>query len=63
MKYGETTRGTKRYTKKFLKENNLEMNFEAKGSKRDMHGWQHDKILEHKANNGGGRPKLNKSDY
>jgi hypothetical protein len=34
-----------------------------KGSKREMHGWQHEKILNHKANNGGDRPRMNKSDY
>jgi hypothetical protein len=62
-KYGETTRGEKRYSKKYLEQNNVKMEFEANGSKREMHGWQHEKILDHKANNGGARPKMNKSDY
>jgi len=63
LKYGETTQGTRRYTQKYLRENNAEMVFEAKGSKQEMHDWQHQKITEHKAANGGSRPPLNKSDY
>ena len=63
MKYGETTRGNKRYTQKYLDENNVKMNFEAKGSKRAMHDWQHQKILYYKNSNGGARPPLNKSDW
>lgn len=63
LKYGETTRGSKRYSEKYLRGENAEMVFEANGSKKEMHRWQHEKILEHKANNGGTRPKLNKSNY
>jgi hypothetical protein len=63
MKYGETTRGTKRYSQNYLKENNLEMQFEAKGTKKEMHDWQHDRILEYKNEYGGKRPPLNKSDW
>ncbi|CNF77116.1 Uncharacterised protein [Yersinia similis] len=62
-KYGETTQGEKRYSQKYLDENNVDMFFEASGSKKDMHAWQHDNILEYKDNNGGLRPSLNKSDY
>jgi hypothetical protein len=39
------------------------MVFEAKGSKREMHYWQHDKIIEYKNSHGGQRPPLNKSDW
>ena len=39
------------------------MNFEANGSKREMHDWQHEKILEFKDKHNGERPPLNKSDY
>ena len=70
-KYGETTRGEdrfgdgkqKRYTKKELKEKNVEYNKETSGTKKNMHKWQNEKIIEHKGNNGGERPDLNKSDY
>ncbi|MEZ4310013.1 MAG: FG-GAP-like repeat-containing protein [Polyangiaceae bacterium] len=63
LKYGETTLGTKRYSKAFLEGMNARMKFEAVGTKRQMHQWQHQKILEYKAQNGGQRPPLNKSDY
>jgi hypothetical protein len=63
LKYGETTRGEKRYTQKYLIENNVYMDFQAKGTKREMHDWQHEKILDYKANNNGQRPPLNKSDW
>ena len=63
LKYGETTRGKKRYTNKWYKDNNAEMVVEARGTKKNMHKWQHDKILDHKKNNYGKRPPLNKSDY
>ncbi|WP_019143026.1 SpvB/TcaC N-terminal domain-containing protein [Noviherbaspirillum massiliense] len=63
LKYGETTRGTARYSQKYLKDNNARMVFEAQGTKREMHQWQHEKILEYKTTNGGQRPPLNKSDY
>ena len=63
LKYGETTRGTKRYSQSYLKENNAEMLFEEQGSKREMHQWQHEQILEYKDQNGGNRPPLNKSDW
>lgn len=39
------------------------MDFQANGTKREMHDWQHEKILEYKANNNGQRPPLNKSDW
>jgi hypothetical protein len=63
LKYGETTRGQKRYTQKFYRDNNAEMQIEAQGTKKEMHTWQNDRILEHKLNNNGNRPSLNKSDW
>ena len=63
LKYGETTKGTARYTKQYLKEHNARIVFEAQGTKRDMHNWQHKKILEYKAQHDGARPPLNKSDW
>ena len=63
LKYGETTLGKKRYSEKFLNEIKADIHFEASGTKKEMHTWQHEKILDYKANNGGKRPPLNKSDY
>lgn len=71
QKFGETTRGEdkfgsgqqKRYTKQFLKDNDLQYVKEISGSKKDMHKWQHEKIIDFKMNNNGIRPPLNKSDY
>ncbi len=63
MKYGETTMGSRRYSKKYLNENNVEMVEEASGTKKEMHAWQHEKIVEYRAANGGNRPPLNKGDY
>jgi hypothetical protein len=63
LKYGETTLGTRRYSKKYLEHHNARMQFEARGTKREMHKWQHEKIREYREQNGGKRPPLNKSDY
>ena len=63
LKYGETTQGNKRYTKKYLNDKNADMDFQAKGSKKEMHDWQHEKILDYKDNHNGERPPLNKSDW
>jgi hypothetical protein len=63
LKYGETTLpGTTRYSTEYLKENNARMHFEASGTKREMHSWQNQKILDHVERNGD-RPQLNKSNY
>ncbi|MDX2045473.1 MAG: polymorphic toxin-type HINT domain-containing protein, partial [Chitinophagaceae bacterium] len=70
QKFGETTRGErkfgsgnqKRYSKKYLKENNLDYVKETQGGKKTMHKWQNKKITDYKSNNGK-RPRLNKSDY
>ena len=63
LKFGETTQGDARYSVNFLRENNAEVVFEAAGTKREMHFWQHDRILEYKASHDGVRPPLNKSDW
>lgn len=60
MKYGETTRGTKRYTNKFYRENNVYMDILESGTKREMHTWQHLKIIEY-FNTYGELPPMNKS--
>lgn len=62
MKYGETTRGIRRYPQKFYRENGVEMFELARGSKYDMHYWQHNQILEYTRKNGI-RPPWNKSDW
>jgi hypothetical protein len=70
-KFGETTRGEdkygvgkqKGYSKKKLKDMDVFYQKEKSGTKKDMHKWQHEKIKEHKDNNGGQRPDLNKNDY
>lgn len=63
LKYGETVRGEKRYTQKWYKQNNARMEVEANGTKKEMHQWQHQRIIDYKNNNNGLRPPLNKSDY
>ena len=60
MKFGETTRGIKRYTNKFYIENDVYMDIMAHGSKYDMHYWQHDQILRYNQKYGH-RPPWNKS--
>ena len=39
------------------------MDIQTKGSKKEMHTWQHEKILQYKEDHFGKRPDLNKSDY
>jgi len=63
LKNGDTILGPKRYSQKYLDIENAEMVFEAEGSKREMYEWQHQKILDYKAQNDGIRPHLNRTDY
>lgn len=63
LKYGETTQGYARYSSAYLRRIGAQMKIEVIGSKVDMHQWQHNMILKHKAANGGRRPKLNLNDY
>ena len=60
LKYGETTRGYNRYTNKYLMQQNAYMDFVARGTKAEMHQWQHEKILNYTMISGQ-RPPLNKS--
>ena len=46
-----------------VKKNNSEYNKEAKGTKKEMHKWQQEKIGENKKNNDGNRQNINKIDY
>ena len=62
LKYGESIKGTKRYTNKFYTENNCRMVILDKGTKREMHDWQHNKIVEY-FNEFGKKPPMNKSFY
>ena len=61
LKYGETTRGKQRYTQKYL-DNNAVYVSEIRGTKREMHYWQHEKIIDYMyvADQ---RPPLNKSTW
>jgi hypothetical protein len=63
LKYGETTLGNARYSKAYLKRLNANIQFEASGSKAEIHEWQHEQILNYKSQNGGQRPPENKNDY
>ena len=60
MKFGETTRGIKRYSAKFYRENGVYMDMITQGSKYDMHHWQHHQIIDY-YNKYGHRPPWNKS--
>jgi hypothetical protein len=62
LKFGETTQGTRRYSRRYLKSIGADPFFEASGSKAEMYEWQHQQILLYKATHGGARPPLNKSD-
>jgi RHS repeat-associated protein len=65
VKYGETAQNnpTSRYTTAQYNEMNAKMIIVERGSKEDMHKWQHEKIMEYKAKNNGARPKYNFNDY
>lgn len=70
IKWGETTRGEdrfgvgkqKRYSDRFLDQNNAVYKKEASGTKLDMHRLQTEKILNH-IETFGSRPPLNKTNY
>jgi len=63
LKYGETTLGKQRYSKAYLNKVNAKMRFETSGTKRAMHNWNHEQILDYKAANNGARPPMNLSDW
>ena len=60
LKFGETTMGPKRYTKSYLSKNNTYIDFVKKGTKAEMHTWQHEMITNY-FNRHGVLPPLNKS--
>ena len=60
LKFGETTRGKYRYTKKYLENNNAVMDFVKKGTKAEMHSWQHN-MISNFFDRRGVLPPLNKS--
>ena len=60
LKFGETTMGPKRYTKSYLSKNNAYIDFVKKGTKAEMHTWQHEMITNY-FNRHGVLPPLNKS--
>ena len=70
-KYGETIHGEdrygagnqQRYSDDYLIKHNVDYKPIETGTKVDMHQLQHELIEEHKANNDGKRPDLNKNDY
>ena len=62
LKYGETTRGYRRYSKKYLKEINAYMDFVVDGTKSEMHSWQHE-MIENYVIITGHRPPLNLNLY
>jgi hypothetical protein len=59
----ETNReGLARYTQKFYRENNVIMKEETRGTKAEMHTWQHEQILKH-IKEQGVRPPMNRSNW
>ena len=60
LKFGETTLGKYRYTKKYLENNNAVMVFVKKGTKAEMHSWQHN-MISNFFDRRGVLPPLNKS--
>jgi hypothetical protein len=65
LKYGETVRGTRRYSRRYLTrvvDGGARLRWAAKGTKAEMHAWQHLKILSYVAKYGQ-RPRLNKCNY
>lgn len=58
LKYGETTRGYRRYSQPYLDRHNAYMDFVTSGTKAEMHKWQHDMIVNY-AIVAGHRPPLN----
>ena len=60
LKFGETTRGYRRYSRKYLNSINAEMKFVKSGTKAEMHTWQH-KMITNYYNRHGYLPPVNKS--
>ena len=47
MKYGESIDPQKRYSQAELDRYNADMYIQVQGSKREIHNWQHEKILDY----------------
>lgn len=47
LKYGETIHPETRYSQTYLNNLNADVNILAQGTKREMHYWQHDQILNY----------------
>lgn len=64
VKFGETTERnpTQRYSQSYYDRNNVYMDPVKKGTKQQMHQWQHDRIVQYKDRHGV-RPRLNFCDY
>ncbi len=62
MKYGESIRPDQRYSRAFLRDNNVELQKEMVGTKRESHAWQHEQIKNY-SDAYGYRPRLNKSNW
>jgi len=62
LKYGETTRGPKRYSQKYLKSKDAIMEFRSRGTKANMKKWETKNIRDHTEKHGK-RPPLNKTDH
>ena len=62
-KFGESIHPEKRYLKSYLEEEHVYMNIVKKGSKKEIHDWQHEMILNYKKRHNNHRPDLNYSDY
>jgi hypothetical protein len=62
LKFGESIAPESRYTQKYLDSNNAEMMILEKGTKEDIHYWQHDMNMYYK-DKYGEFPKLNKGGW
>ena len=62
MKYGDTTRNYRRYTRKFYDTYNVRMEIVKNGAKKEMHAWQHSMIEGYTCVTGE-RPPMNRSFY
>lgn len=64
IKFGETTakRPSRRYSQAYYKRNNAYMQVVKTGTKKQMHQWQHQRIVQYKDRHGI-RPHLNKCNY
>ena len=62
LKFGETTNPARRYTRTFTESINARMETVVSGSKKYIHQWQHEQIVDWRVKYGT-RPSWNKSDW